>query len=337
MSHVFVLARRPVGLPQPDDFDLVELPDPALEEQQVRVEPLMISVDPYLRGRMSNARSYVAPFEVGQPITSAAIGRVVESNASTIAAGDLVRGEAPWATSYTTEASSLWRLPSDVEVNPSAYLGVLGMTGLTAYVGLVLLGQVKADDEVLVTAAGGAVGSVVGQLAKIYGARVVGSAGGADKVGGLAALGFDAGIDYRAVDFSEALSASFPRGISLFFDNVGGSQFEAALHHTKDFARVLSCGAISQYNDTELPAGPRGLEGLVVRRRLMIQGFIVSDHLARYGEYLKQAIGWVQEGKLTSLETIVDGFENLPTAFVSLFRGANVGKLLVATQPQEEG
>ena len=253
MARVFVLSKRPEGLPTLDDFAEATWADEPLHDGEVRVEPLFVSVDPYLRGRMSDARSYVAPFEVGQAITSSAIGRVLETSAPGLRIGDLVRGESPWATSYVANAANLWRLPETSDVRPSAYLGVLGMTGLTAYVGLTLFGGIQPGDEVLVTAGAGAVGSVVGQLARIFGARVVGSAGGAHKVGQLAQLGFNAGIDYHAVDFSEALASSFPAGISLFFDNVGGRQFEAALHRMKDFGRIVSCGAISHYNDTELP------------------------------------------------------------------------------------
>jgi NADPH-dependent curcumin reductase CurA len=329
MSQVFVLAKRPVGVPGLEDFDLLTLQDDPLGDGQVRIEPVTFSVDPYLRGRMSDARSYVAPFEIGAPIASAGIGKIVESKADGFAVGELVRGEFPWASSITLGISGLWKLPSDLEMDPSVYLGVLGMTGLTAYVGLVVLGKVTAEDEVLVTGAAGAVGSVVGQLARIVGARVVGSAGGSTKVEQLAKLGFSAGIDYRSNDFAQGLSASFPDGISLFFDNVGGTQFEAALHRMKDFGRILSCGAISQYNTTELPPGPRGLEGLVVRRRLQIQGFIVSDHQSYYREYLTKAAQWIRDGQLQSLETTVNGFTQLPIAFVSLFSGGNVGKMLV--------
>ncbi|WP_276971673.1 NADP-dependent oxidoreductase [Ferrimicrobium acidiphilum] len=329
MSQVFVLAKRPVGVPELEDFDLVSLQEDSLGDGELRIEPVTFSVDPYLRGRMSDARSYVAPFEVGAPIASAGIGKIIESRAEGFAVGDFVRGEFPWASSFVLGTAGLWKLPTDLEVDPSAYLGVLGMTGLTAYVGLVVLGKVTAEDEVLVTGAAGAVGSVVGQLARIFGARVVGSAGGSAKVEQLAKLGFTAGIDYRSSDFAQALDVSFPDGISLFFDNVGGKQFEAGLHRMKDFGRILSCGAISQYNDTELPPGPRGLEGLVVRRRLRIQGFIVSDHQSHYREYLSKATQWIRDGQLQSLETIADGFTELPTAFVSLFSGGNIGKMLV--------
>ncbi|WP_298209575.1 NADP-dependent oxidoreductase [Ferrimicrobium sp.] len=330
MTRIFVLARRPVGLPTIDDFDEISKNDEALGDGDVRVEPMVLSVDPYLRGRMSDARSYVAPFEVGGAISSAGIGKVLESHVDGYRVGDLVRGEFPWATSLVAQASTLWKLPVDQDVPPSAYLGALGMTGLTAYVGLVVLGQVTSDDEVFVTGAAGAVGSVVGQLARISGARVVGSAGGATKVEQLAKLGFTAGIDYRSSDdFAQTLRAAFPNGISLFFDNVGGSQLEAAIHQMKDFGRAVLCGAISQYNDTQLPSGPRGFEGFVVRRRLRVQGFIVSDHLALYREYLSLASQWVRSGQLQTLETIVEGFDSLPSAFLSLFTGGNVGKMLV--------
>ncbi|WP_298346569.1 NADP-dependent oxidoreductase [Ferrimicrobium sp.] len=330
MVRMLVLARRPVGVPTMDDFDEVVQEEPLLGDNDVRIEPMVFSVDPYLRGRMSDARSYVAPFELGGAIRSAAIGKIVESNVEGYRVGELVRGEFPWATSVVANAATLWKLPAEEGVAPSAYLGVLGMTGLTAYVGLVVLGKVTSEDEVLVTGAAGAVGSVVGQLGKIHGARVVGSAGGTTKVEELAKLGFSAGIDYRASeDFGQMLRAALPDGISLFFDNVGGSQFEAGLYRMKDFGRILLCGAISQYNDTEPPSGPRGFEGLVVRRRLQVQGFIVSDHLQLYREYLSLATQWVRSGQLRSLETVVDGFESLPNAFLSLFTGVNIGKMLV--------
>lgn len=310
----------------------MEISEVDLGDGQVRVQPLYFSVDPYLRGRMTDSPSYIASFGLGDPICSMGVGRVLESRAPGFDVGDLIHGEFPWAESIVAEASSLFRLPSDTSVPASAYLGVLGLTGFTAYVGLVLLGDIRSDDDVFVTAAAGAVGSMVGQLAKIHGARVVGSAGSQSKVEVLARLGFDAGFDYHAHDLSDAFTSAFPHGISLYFDNVGGSQLEAALHQMKAFGRIIACGAISQYNATELPPGPRGFEGIVVKRRLKVQGFLIIDHFSHYEDYLTKAIGWLREGRLQSLETIERGFESLPHAFLSLFAGENVGKLLVSVE-----
>jgi len=328
MSQVFVLARRPVGVPKLEDFDLVSLQEDPLGDGELRIEPVTFSVDPYLRGRMSDARSYVAPFEVGAPIVSAGIGKIVESKAEGFAAGELVRGEFPWASSFVLGTSGLWKLPSDLEVDPSAYLGVLGMPGTTAYSGMTDIGQPKAGETVVISAASGAVGAVAGQIAKRAGARVVGVAGGAEKCLFVQeTLGFDECIDHRALDLKAALTDACPNGIDVYFENVGGELQRLVFPRLNAFGRVVMCGMVAEYNDTEPRPGPNLM--MVVRNRLRIQGLIVSDKPERFAEWRALATPWVRDGSLKYREDIVDGLENAPDALIGILGGRNFGKLLV--------
>jgi NADPH-dependent curcumin reductase CurA len=326
MTREVVLAARPQGAPQESDFAFrdVEERDPA--EGEVVIRNVFVSVDPYMRSRMSGIRTYVGPYEVGGPIDGGAVGRVVASNDSGFAEGDWVLSGLGWREGGVAAAKHLRKLDPDL-APPSTALGVLGMPGLTAWVGLVDIGEVKAGDVMYVSGAAGAVGSAAAQIGKLKGLRVIGSAGSPDKVAWLRSLGIEA-FDYRETPAKQALAD----GIDVYFDNVGGPQLEAALFALRPFGRVIACGAISRYND-ELPdPGPRNL-GLVVTKRIRIQGFIVIDHGDRYPAFLAEVGRWVGEKKIAYRETIVDGLEQLPAAFAGLFRGDNVGKMLVRVGP----
>ena len=322
MTREVVLAARPQGAPQESDFAFreVDVPDPG--EGEVLVRNVFVSVDPYMRSRMSGIRTYVGPYEVGQPIDGGAVGRIVASNDPGLAEGDWVLSGLGWREGGIAAAKHLRKLDPDV-APPSTALGVLGMPGLTAWVGLVDIGAVKEGEDVYVSGAAGAVGSAAAQIAKLKGLRVIGSAGSAEKVEWLGSLGVEA-FDYRETPAKDALAG----GIDVYFDNVGGQQLEAAVFALRPFGRVVACGAISRYNDERPEPGPRNL-GLVVTKRLRLQGFIVIDHNDRYPAFLAEVGPWVRDGKLSYRETIVDGLEQIPTAFAGLFRGDNVGKMLV--------
>jgi NADPH-dependent curcumin reductase CurA len=287
-----------------------------------------MSVDPYMRGRMNEGRSYAAPFELGQPLSGAAIGEVVVSRHPDFRNGDFVLSVAGWREYFLSDGAGLRKL--DPEIEPlSAYLGVLGMPGLTAYVGLLDIGQPKAGETVFVSAAAGAVGSVVGQIAKIHECRVIGSAGSDAKVELLRSeLGFDAAFNYKTIPPGSALRDLAPDGIDIYFDNVGGDHLEAALIHMRTFGRIPVCGMISLYNATEIPPGPRVL-GLVIPRRLTLRGFLVGDHLDRLPAFERDMGRWLKEGRVRARETIVDGIEMAPLAFLGMLQGENVGKMVV--------
>jgi len=281
-----------------------------------------------MRSRMSGIRTYVGPYEVGEPIDGGAVGRVVATNDAGLAEGDWVLSGLGWREGGIAVAKHLRKLDPAV-APPSTALGVLGMPGLTAWVGLVDVGGVQAGDVVYVSGAAGAVGSTAAQIAKLKGLRVIGSAGSPGKVDWLRSLGIEA-FDYRETAAKDALAD----GIDVYFDNVGGAQLEAALFALRPFGRVVACGAISRYNDERPEPGPRNL-GLVVTKRLRIQGFIVIDHGDRYPAFFAEVAPWVSDGKIVYRETIVDGLERLPSAFAGLFRGDNVGKMLVRVGPDD--
>ena len=321
------LAARPRGVPQLTDFRVVDvdLPDPA--DGEVLIENAFVSVDPYMRGRMNDTKSYVPPFQIGEPLTGGAVGQVISSRNDQWPEGTWVVHNLGWRELALSDGAGL--LPFDPSLAPvSTALGVLGMPGLTAYVGLLDVGRPKEGETVFVSGAAGAVGSAVGQIAKLKGCRVIGSAGSAKKVAWLWELGFDEVFDYRETSAREALRD----GIDVYFDNVGGETLEAALGALRPRGRVVACGAISQYNATELPPGPRNLF-LVVTKRLRIEGFIVSDHFDRLPAFLADAGPWVRDGSLRYRETIVEGIENAPAAFIGLLAGENVGKMLVRVGP----
>jgi len=323
------LAARPSGWPDAGTFELAEttLADPADGELLVRTD--FMSVDPYMRGRMNDTKSYVPPFQVGQPLDGGAVGHVVASRAEGFAEGDVVLHGLGWREHAVVAARAARRLDPAPGVPLSAYLGVLGMPGLTAYVGLLDIAAMKEGDAVFVSGAAGAVGSLVGQLARLKGAsRVVGSAGSPAKVQYLTELGFDAAFDYHDGPVTEQLKAAAPEGIDVYFDNVGGDHLEAALEALLPYGRVAMCGAISQYNATEPAPGPRNMFQ-AIGKRLTLRGFIVSDHSQRTPDLIREVGGWVQDGSIRFQETVVDGLEHAPEAFLGLLRGENTGKMVV--------
>jgi NADPH-dependent curcumin reductase CurA len=323
------LASRPHGWPTHQNFALVEVPLPALEPGQVKVRNTVMSVDPYMRGRMNDTRSYVPPFQLGAPLDGGAVGVVVESASDRLSVGDTVLHGLGWREHAVLEARQARRVDVD-RVPASTYLGVLGMPGTTAYVGLTRIASLKEGDTVFVSGAAGAVGSVAGQVARNLGAKkVIGSAGSKEKVSYLLdELGFDAAFDYHDGPVGRQLAEHAPDGIDVYFDNVGGEHLEAAIGNMRDFGRVAACGAISQYNNEKAEPGPRNL-WLLVARRLTLRGFIVSDHPDATKEYLSAASGWVADGSLKYRETFVDGIEHAVDAFLDLHRGVNIGKMLV--------
>ncbi len=328
MTREVVLAARPEGAPKESDFAFREVDEREPADGEVLVRNVFVSVDPYMRSRMSGIRTYVGPYEVGDPIDGGAVGRVVASSDSGFAEGDWVLSGLGWREHGIAVAKQLRRLDPEL-APPSTALGVLGMPGLTAWVGLVDIGAVKDGDVMYVSGAAGAVGSVAAQIGKLKGLRVIGSAGSPGKVEWLRSLGIEAS-DYRETAAKDALAD----GIDVYFDNVGGQQLEAALYALRPFGRVIACGAISRYNDERPEPGPRNLP-LIVTKRLRVQGFIVIDHGDRYPAFAAEVGPWVRDGKITYRETIVDGFEQLPSAFAGLFRGDNVGKMLVRVRPDD--
>jgi NADPH-dependent curcumin reductase CurA len=323
------LVSRPVGWPTPDDFELTTSEVPELAEGRIRVRNLVMSVDPYMRGRMSAAKSYAAPYELGEAMQGGAVGVVEESRADGFAAGDHVLHGLGWREVAVVDASAA-RIVDVSAAPPSAYLGVLGMTGLTAYAGLTRIAGLEEGDTVFVSGAAGAVGGAVGQVAKALGAgRVIGSAGSAEKVRHLVEdLGFDAAFDYKDGPVSAQLREAAPDGIDVYFDNVGGEHLEAAIGSLRLGGRVAVCGMISVYNDTEPAPGPRNLARLI-QTRGRIEGFLVGDHHDLAGEYAGRAAGWLADGTLSLRETTVDGIENAVDAFLGVLRGDNTGKMVV--------
>jgi NADPH-dependent curcumin reductase CurA len=323
------LVKRPVGEPESDDFALVEatVADPG--PGQVLVRNDWISVDPYMRGRMNDTESYVPPFKLGEPMEGGAVGTVVASESDDVPVGTTVSHFLGWREYALLDAAAV--RPVDTSLAPAAsYLGVLGMTGLTAYAGLTDVARVKEGDVVFVSGAAGAVGSVAGQVARHLGAsRVVGSAGGPEKKRRLLEeFGFDAAIDYREGDLEGQLAKAAPDGIDVYFDNVGGDHLRAAIAAMRTHGRIAICGMISQYNATEPEPGPDNL-GLTIGKRLTLRGFLVGDHGHLAKEYAERAAGWMAEGELHSEETVVQGIDNAASAFLDMMRGANTGKMLV--------
>lgn len=323
------LARRPRGIPEPDDFALaeVEVPDPAAGEVLVRNH--FVSVDPYMRGRMNDGPSYVPPFALGEVMTGGAVGEVLDSRAPGLSPGDVVVHDLGWREVAVGEARRFTAIDPG-GLSSSLYLGILGMPGLTAYIGLTEIATLAPGETVFVSGAAGAVGSTAVQLAKLLGAaRVVGSAGSVAKVEALVQdFGADAGFDYHEGEIGTQLVRVAPEGIDVYFDNVGGPHLEAALAALHPFGRVAACGAVSRYNATDDPPGPRNLF-LVVGKRLTIRGFIVGDYADRRDEYLDRARAWIADGRLACPETVVDGIENAPAAFVGMMSGDNIGKMVV--------
>jgi hypothetical protein len=327
VSRQIVLRSRPVGMPRPTDFDLVEAPVAPPTGGEVLCRTIYLSLDPYMRGRISGARSYAQSVELGQVIVGATVGEVLESRCPGLAAGDIVLGYDGWQSHAVSRGAGLRKLdPKQAPI--STALGVLGMPGMTAYVGLLDIGQPRAGETVVVSAASGAVGSAVGQIAKIKGARAVGIAGSPDKCDYVVReLGFDACVNYKTGDLAAALRAACPGGIDVYFENVGGDVLRAVMTLLNQNARIPLCGLISEYNATESVPGPN-LRPLLFNR-VLIKGFIVSDHMARLGDFLKDCGGWVREGRLKYREDVVAGLDRAPEAFIGLLQGRNFGKLLV--------
>ncbi len=326
-NRQILLKSRPTGRPSTDNFELVERPAPELDEGQVLLRTLYLSLDPYMRGRMSDAKSYAKPAELGQPMVGGTVSKVVASRHAKFAAGDIVLAYAGWQDYALSDGSGLRKL--DPKAAPiSTALGVLGMPGMTAYCGLLEIGRPKPGETVVVAAASGAVGSAVGQIAKIKGARAVGVAGGAAKCRFVVEeLGFDACIDHRAPDLAAQLVAACPKGVDVYFENVGGAVQQAVWPLLNEFARVPVCGVIAQYNATGPSPGPD--IATILRRRLLVRGFIVWDFAAKEGDFLRDAATWIADGRLKYREDIVDGLENAPQAFLGLLEGKNFGKLVV--------
>jgi NADPH-dependent curcumin reductase CurA len=328
----FLLRERPSGRIGPDTFQLSEEPVPEITDGEALVRVEWISLDPTNRTWINDTPTYLPPVGIGEVMRAAGLGRVVESKNPNYAVGQTVQGLVGWQE-YVVASDTMPLFPVDVAdgVSPSAYMGALGMTGLTAWVGIRDIGKPQPGETVVVSAAAGAVGSVAGQLAKADGARVVGIAGGPDKCRLLTEeLGFDAAVDYRADDWFAQLKAATPDGIDVDFENVGGVIMDAVFARLNIRARVALCGLISGYNSADPPPGPRAFGNLLIQRAT-VEGFIVLDHLGRGPEAVREISGLIAAGTLTPLETVVEGFEQLPTAINMLFDGKNVGKLMVKT------
>ena len=333
IDHQIVLNSRPVGTPSPHDFLLQERIVQEPSSGQILLRTLFLSLDPYMRGRMSDAPSYAPPVAIGEVMVGSTVSRVESSQHPDYQPGDLVLAYSGWQGYALSDGSGLTKLDAHME-HPSLALGVLGMPGFTGYMGLLDIGQPKTGETVVVAAASGAVGSVVGQIAKLKGCHVVGIAGGADKCRYVVdELGFDACIDHRSAELPAQLASVCPKGIDVYFESVGGAVFDAVLPLLNTRARIPLCGLISQYNDTALPPGPDRLGLLsttLLKKRIRMQGFIIFDDYGdRYGEFFAQMSDWLKAGKIKSREDIVDGLENAPQAFIGLLEGRNFGKLII--------
>ncbi|WP_129793443.1 NADP-dependent oxidoreductase [Sphingosinicella sp. CPCC 101087] len=325
-TRAWHLKSRPTGLPTVDNFELKETPLPGLEEGWIRVENEWLSVDPYMRGRMNDVKSYTAPFALGEPMQGGAVGKVVESRSPDFAVGETVVHMLGWREAAAGPAQAFNKVPN-LPVDDHQWLGNLGLTGATAYFGLLHVAEAKAGDIVFVSAAAGAVGSAVVQIAKAKGLTVIGSAGGAEKCAWVRELGADAAIDYKAGPVLKQLMVAAPDGIDVYFDNVGGDHLDAAFAAARLNARFPICGMIEDYNK-----GPSHVFRYMMRiiaARITVKGFLYFDFLARMPDFYRDMGGWIEGGQVRSRETIRDGIENMPEAFLDLFRGANIGKMLV--------
>ncbi|AMR30145.1 NADP-dependent oxidoreductase [Mucilaginibacter sp. PAMC 26640] len=329
MNRVIVLYRRPAGKPSLSDFKTNTEEIPTADDGEVLLKTRYVSVDPYLRGRMNDTESYIPPFELEKPIQSGIIAEVIDSNNTSFKIGDFVLGNLDWKEYQVSGGSGLRVIPND-PAYLTAYLGILGMTGLTAYLGLTNIGVPKPGETLVVSGAAGAVGSVAGQVGKLLGCRVVGLAGSDEKVTLLKTkFNFDEAINYRnTIDLGQAILAACPNGVDIYFDNVGGKISDDVLSNINKHARIPLCGAISLYNHPERTMGPY-IQPVLVKKSALIQGFIVSDFSAQFPEATKQLTAWLMEGKLTYKETIYEGFDNIPQAFLDLFEGSNEGKMIV--------
>ncbi|MEO6288712.1 MAG: NADP-dependent oxidoreductase [Ginsengibacter sp.] len=324
-----VLASRPKGLPASENFRMENVDLPELKDGEILLIGMYYSVDPYMRGRMNDAKSYTPPFEIDKPLNGGVIGKIAESKSGNYKAGDVVVGMFPWRQDFIATGNDVRKI--DINLAPASYyLGILGMTGLTAYFGLMHIGKPKTDETVVVSGAAGAVGIVVGQIAKLQGCHVVGIAGSDEKIKLLTTeFGFDEGINYKTTpDMNKAIAAACPKGVDVYFDNVGGEISDAVIKNINFHARIPLCGQISLYNSTETPMGPR-LQPMLLTRSVLMQGFIISNFQDRFPEGIKMLAQWIKEGKLKFTETVEHGFENLPKALLGLFKGENTGKMIV--------
>lgn len=328
MIKSILLVNRPKGKPSLDDFRIIEEEDPQVSEGEILLKTLYVSVDPYLRGRMRDEESYIEPFKLNVPMESMMIAEVMESMNGNFKRGELLSGMLKWKEYQTSKGTGLNKI--DITRQPTAYLGILGLTGLTAFLALEKIGKLQEGETLLVSGAAGAVGSVVGQIGKIKGCKVIGIAGSDEKIDHIQnKFRFDNGINYKSTEnMKKAISESCPEGVDVYFDNVGGEILDAALANINKGARIINCGAISIYNETEVPTGPR-YEGTLIRKSALMQGFLVRDHVKDFGPAVKQLAAWLEEGKLKYDETIREGFENIPQAFLDLFEGKNHGKMIV--------
>jgi NADPH-dependent curcumin reductase CurA len=328
MAKAWHLMQRPKGMPVPEDFALKEVALPELGEGMVKVRNRWLSVDPYMRGRMNDVKSYVPPFALDAPMEGGAIGEVVDSRDPGFAPGDMVLHMGGWRDEAIAPAASLNKLPPIPGVEPQAFLGNLGLTGGTAYFGLLEAASAKEGDNVFVSAAAGAVGSAVVQIAKAKGMTVIGSAGGADKGEFVRSLGADAVVDYKAGSLLKQLSEAAPKGIDVYFDNVGGDHLDAALALARKDARFAICGMIEGYNEAQ----PTRLKYImrVIAMRIRLQGFIYTDYLPKLGDFYRDMGGWIATGQVKSRDTVVEGLDQTLDAFLGLFTGANTGKMLVS-------
>jgi NADPH-dependent curcumin reductase CurA len=325
-----LLKKRPVGLPEKDTWELVEanLPQPNKGEFLIKCE--YISLDPAMRGWLNDTKSYIPPVQINEVMRAGGVGKIIESKHSDFKEGDYVYGQTGVQQYVTSDGKGFHLIDPDIAPLPM-YLGALGMTGMTAYFGILEVGKLREGDTVLVSGAAGAVGSVVGQIAKIKNCKVIGIAGGTDKCKYLVEeLGFDGAIDYKNDDIRIKLKEYFPKGIDVYFDNVGGEILDICLERIAMNARVVICGGISRYNATEPVPGPKNYFNLVFRRARM-EGFIVIDYIPRFPEAIAEMKGWIEQGLIKQSATIVEGFENLPKALIALFEGANTGKMMVKT------
>lgn len=324
-----ILASRPSGLPTEANFKTEQVDVPPIKEGEVLLEGMYYSVDPYMRGRMNDSKSYVPPFEVGKAISGGVVARVKESKSKELKVDDIVTGNLPWRKRIVTSGEGIQKI--DTEIAPASYyLGILGMTGLTAYFGLMYIGKPKAGETVVVSGAAGAVGSVVGQLARLSGCYVVGIAGSDEKTDSIKnEFGFDDAINYKTTkDMKKVIKEACPKGVDIYFDNVGGQISDAVISNINFHSRIVLCGQISLYNATEVPMGPR-LQPMLLTRSVLMQGFIVSNYQKDFPDGIRQLARWLKAGKLEYKETIVEGFDQLPEAFLGLFKGDNIGKMVV--------
>ncbi|WP_310993404.1 NADP-dependent oxidoreductase [Aequorivita marina] len=329
MNTVIKLKKRPSGKPSLADFEFTEEEKPEAQAGELLLKAKYVSVDPYLRGRMRDEKSYIEPFKVGEPLESGMIAEVVASNNKNFKKGEFVNGMLKWKQFQTSNGNGLNKVDND-KAPLKAYLGILGLTGITAYLGLEKIGKLKQGETLLVSGAAGAVGSVAGQIGKIKGCKVVGIAGTDEKTDRIIEkFGFDGAINYKTVkDMKKAIQEACPNGVDVYFDNVGGEILDAAMANMNKYGRVINCGAISLYNKTKTPTGPR-VETTLIKKSILMQGFTVRDYVTDFGPAQNQLAKWMEADKISYLETVVEGFENIPQAFIDLFEGKNKGKMIV--------